>query len=147
MGHFDIWCQIVHIANGLHTRSGRNKGQFYDHIPTMFNCFPFKTLTEIADNETCACLNNTPAIYRGGLLQPHSPMCTYGLGLHSYGAFSNAPRSPSVWACIRWALIGEQYGAFDHFVARGVLVNASTINLRYCSDVGGVRRSRRQADR
>ena len=46
-------------------------------------------------------------------------------------AFSNAPRSLSVWACVRWALTREPYGAFDHFVARGVLVNASTINLRH----------------
>ena len=131
MGHFDIWCRIVHIADGLHTRSGRNKRQFCYHIRTMVNRFPLKTLTEIADNETCACFNNTPPIYRGGLLQPHSSMCTYGLGLLLYGAFSNTPRSISVWACVRWALTREQYGAFDHFVARGVLVNASTINLRH----------------
>ena len=97
----------------------------------MFNCFPLKTLTKITDTETCACFKNTLAIYRGGLLQPHSSMCTYGLGLLLYGAFSNASRSLSVWACVRWSMTREQYGTFDHFVARGVLVNASTINLRH----------------
>ena len=121
--------------------------QFCDHILTMFNCFPLKTLTEIADNDTCACFNNTPAIYRDGLLQPHSSMRTYGLGLLLFGTFSNAPRSLSLWACVRWALTREQSGAPARFVARGVLVNASTINLRHSSDVGGVRRSRRQAAR
>ena len=40
-------------------------------------------------------------------------------------------RSLAVWACGRWALTGELYGAFDHFVGRGVLVNASTINLSH----------------
>ena len=75
-------------------------------------------------------VSNTPAIYRGGLLQPHTSMCTYGLVLLLYGAFSNAPRSLSE-ACVRWALTLELRGAFDHFVARGVLVNASTVNLSH----------------
>ena len=96
----------------------------------MFNCFPLKTLTEIADNETCTCFNNTPAIYRGGLLQPHSSMCIYALVLLSYDAFSSAPRSLSVDLCPLGAE-GEPYGAFDHFVAHGVLLNAFTINLRH----------------
>ena len=100
-------------------------------IPTMFNCFPLITPTEISDNETCARFNNIPAIYREGLPQPHPSTCTYSLGLHSYGAFSDVPRSFSMWACVRWALTREPYGAFDHFVARGVVVKASTINLRH----------------
>ena len=50
-------------------------------------------LPEIAENETCVCFNNTPAIYRDGLLQRR---VTYGLGLHSYGAFLNAARSLNV---------------------------------------------------
>ena len=93
MGHFDIWWQIVHIVNGLHALSGRNKRQICGYILTMFNCFPLIKLTEIADNETCTCFDNTPAVYRGGLLQPYSSKFTFGLGLHSYGAFSNAPQS------------------------------------------------------
>ena len=37
----------------------------------MFNCFLLMWLTEIA-HESCTCLNNASAVYRGGLLQSFS---------------------------------------------------------------------------
>ena len=141
-----MWCQSFHIPNGLHAPSRRNKRQLCGHIPKIFNCFPFIKLTGIADKEKCACFHNTPDIYRGGLLQPHSLTFPDGLGLLSYGAFSNAPQSPSVWACVRYALTLVPYGAFLRFVAHGVLVNASMINFRHHSHDGGVYRSRLQGD-
>ena len=146
LGHFDIRCRIVHIANGLHARSRRSKRQFFGHISAMFDCFSLIRLTEIADNGICAWFNNMPTAYSGGLLQPHSSTFTYGHGLHPYGAFPNTPRSPSVWACVCEASTQVSYGVFEHFVAHEVLINTSTINLRHGSDVGGVCCSRRLAD-
>ena len=89
-----------------------------------------------------------PAVSCGRLLQSHSS--SLSLSLLSYGAFSNAPQSPSVRASVREALTRVPYGAFNHLVVHEVIVNASAINLRHRGDDdddGGVRRIRRQEDR
>ena len=93
------------------------KSSFAVIFPKCLTIFPLIKLTEIADNETCPCFNNTPDVYRDGLLQPHSSLCAYSLGLLSYGPFLNALQSPSVWACVREALTQVPYGGFDHFIA------------------------------
>ena len=50
--------------------------------PNKVQLLPLK-LTEIAESEAWASFNSTPAVYSGGLLQPHSSTCTYGPSLHS----------------------------------------------------------------
>ena len=75
LGHFDIWYWIVYITNSLHVQNLLNKWQFCSHISTTFNCLPLIRLTEIADDETRACFNNTHGAYHGGLLEPHFAVC------------------------------------------------------------------------
>ena len=102
------------------------------------------TLTETADNETCLTIHSPSAVADSFNLTPRR--------VPTASAFTHAVhfrtrRGLAVWACVRWALTREPYGTFDHFVALGVLVNASTINLKHRSDAEGVRCSRLMADR
>ena len=92
-----------------------------------------------------ACLTICPT-YRGGLLQRHYLTCAASARTHT--AHFRTRRGLSVCACICWALTPCRREHLTTSLSNhGVLANASTINLRYWSDVGGVRRGRQQTDR
>ena len=117
IGTFSYLVPNCSYCKWFHARSRRNKRQFCSRIPTMLSCFPLISSLKLLILRHAIALN-TPAVCRGGLLQPHSS-CTCSHTVH----FESA--AVSMWACARQALTQVPYGAFGDIVAHGVLVNAS----------------------